>query len=187
MKALKKTWVAYTCALLLALCSIFGLGGIKLASVRKEAVTAFFQGQNGFSAYHDLAKRRESSYNLIHIGEKVLPGDNQQLKQCKSSWERFKEGNKPEDYASANPKLQSSVEQLYEVILQQSSLSDKERERADRQYSDFNERMSNLKYDDYYNGMAESYNKLCSKFPANLIANVTGNRQLPTFSGGTTE
>ena len=48
-------------------------------------------------------------------------------------------------------------------------------------YQEDREIMSNLQYDDYYNGLAEDYNRVCDGFPASVIGALTGAGKLPTF------
>ena len=61
------------------------------------------------------------------------------------------------------------------------TLLEGDRQIARRQYKDFCGRMSNLQYDDYYNGLAEEYNRVCSGFPASVIGALTGAGKLPVF------
>ena len=180
MKLLQNRAFAWILAGLMILAAILGLGGMKLRSARQDAVTAFFTGKDGFSPYDDLINRREYAYNLINIAEGTGLKDSALYAAAKQAWDQLDAAETPEAYYDANQALQPAIEELY-AELTSLDLENKSRVAADKQYSNFIGRMSNLRYDDYYNDLALEYNKICKAFPAKFIAMVTGNGPLPTF------
>lgn len=180
MGLLQKRAVAWCLAAVMAIGSVVGMGGMKLHAQRRQAVEAFRNGKDGFSAYSDLENRKETAINLIKIAELILAEDDQTLQAARGAWKEMDEAEKPEQYYTANNALQGAIDNLYQVM-NDNGMDAQQQELAQRQYANFTGRMSNLKFDDYYNDMAEDYNKTCSGFPAGLIAGLTGNGSLPVF------
>ena len=181
MKLLQNRAFAWLLAALMIFAAILGLGGMKLRSARQEVVAAFFTGNDGFSPYDDLLNRREHAYNLLHIAEGTGLKDSAVYSAAKKAWDLLDAAETPEAYYEANQALQSSIDELYSGLLSLDGLENKMRVAADKQYSDFIGRLSNLRYDDFYNDLASEYNQICMAFPAKLIASLTGNGPLPTF------
>ena len=179
MSLLKNRAVAWCLSALIAAGAPLGLGGWKLHGQRKQAEEAFFTGQNGFSPYNDLMNRRDSAYNLLTLAQKGLDQNSQAVKQAQSAWNQLDRAETPKEYHEANSYLQGAVDALYQQL--ESALTEEDWQIARRQYADFCGRMSNLQYDDYYNGLAEDYNRVCDGFPASVIGALTGAGKLPTF------
>lgn len=179
MSLLKNRIVAWGLSILIAAAATLGLGGWKLHGQRQQAEQAFFTGQNGFSPYNDLMSRRDSAYNLLTLAQQGLDQNSQAVKQAQAAWNRLDRAQTPEDYYEANSQLQGAVDTMYQQL--EPVLPESDRQIARRQYADFCGRMSNLQYDDYYNGLAEQYNHICGGFPASVIGALTGAGKLPVF------
>lgn len=179
MSLLKNRAVAWCLSIVIAAGSTLGLGGWKLHGQRKQAEEAFFTGQNGFSPYNDLMSRRDSAYNLLALAQRGLDQNDEAVKQAQSAWNKLDRAETPKEYYEANSRLQGAVDTMYRQL--EPALTAEDRQIARRQYSDFCGRMSNLQYDDYYNGLADEYNRVCSGFPASAIGALTGAGKLPVF------
>lgn len=179
MSLLKNRAVAWCLSILIAAGATLGLGGWKLHGQREQAEQAFFTGQKGFSPYNDLMSRRDSAYNLLTLAQKGMDQNNEAVKQVQIAWNSLDRAETPKEYYEANSQLQGAVDILYQQL--EPTLLESDRQIARRQYKDFCGRMSNLQYDDYYNGLAEEYNRVCSGFPASVIGALTGAGKLPVF------
>lgn len=180
MKIIHNRGFAFGVCLLAAVFSIFVLGGWKLSNLRDEAVDAFFEGENGYSAYQDLMERREHAANLLRIAEQTIPGE-EVSEVAAQAFDSLSEAESPEEYYEANEELQAAVDALYQALAESEAVDDETFERADRQYVDFCSIMSNLRLDDSYNDRAKEYNAVLEAFPAGLIGEVIGNGRLPLF------
>ncbi len=179
MKAWKNRGVAWLCAAGMALIAVFGIGGAKLHGKRGGAVEAFFTGE--YAPYADLMECRENAYNLAQAGEESLPEGDAALRGMAQALEELEQASSPLEYYRANLALEAAAETLYHA-LEGAGLPERQAKAVYRQYNDFCGRQNSLRLDDSYNGLAEEYNRLCSGFPATLIAWVTGNGPLPVFT-----
>ena len=180
MKIINNRGFAFAVCVLAAVISIFGLGGGKLSRLRNEAENAFFDDNNGYSAYQDLMERREYAANLLQIAQQTIP-EEEVYQSAAEAFDSFTASETPEEYYETNEVLQAAIDELYQA-LSQAGMEEEAFRRADRQYVDFCSVMSNLRLDDYYNDLAKEYNEVLEAFPTGIIAEVTGNGPLPVFS-----
>ena len=178
MKLINNRGFAFAVCVLAAVISIFGLGGGKLSRLRNEAENAFFDSNNGYSAYQDLMERWEYAANLLQIAQQTIPEE--EVWSAAEAFDSFMASKTPEEYYETNEALQTAIDELYQA-LSQAGMEEEAFRRADRQYVDFCSVMSNLRLDDYYNDLAKEYNEVLEAFPAGIIAEVTGNGPLPVF------
>ena len=178
MKLCKNRAAAYVICFAAVVFSVFVLGGGKLSNRRQEAEQAFFEGENGYSAYLDLMESREYAANLVRIAKKAFP-ESKNYEQAEQLLEEYEEAGTPEEYYEIMEAMSSALLELQEELKE--SADGETFASADKQYVNYNAKMSNLKFDDSYNAKAKEYNALCGKFPAALIGAVTGNGPLPVF------
>ncbi|MCI8855155.1 MAG: hypothetical protein HFH26_01250 [Clostridiaceae bacterium] len=180
MNRLKKRSTATLVLVLAMVLSIFVGGGWKLHQARAKAEDAFFNGKAGFSVYNDLLELRETSYNLLRISESI-GGAEAERRTTASAWARLDEAKTPEAYASACRELTDAVKALDAALTNGQSSPN---ESWERQLRDYNEFISHLRFDSFYDEKAEAYNRLLRDPLAALIGRITGSGEMPRFTDG---
>ncbi len=161
--------------------SILLSGGMGLRSQRSATQSVFSNGVygDGLSIERDLFERSEAAYNLCSIATKYLGSDNAQLVAVKAARDEISAKDSVSQKAVANKKLGETVEDLYTEI-ESANLSEQDKQFAYRQYKEFISRGDTIGRDEY-NIKAEGFNRECSRFPASLIAKLTGVKPLELF------
>ena len=117
MKIINNRGFAFAVCVLAAVISIFGLGGGKLSRLRNEAENAFFDGNNGYSAYQDLMERREYAANLLQIAQQTIP-EEEVYQSAAEAFDSFTASETPEEYYETNGALQAAIDELYQALSQ---------------------------------------------------------------------
>ena len=176
----KKRSTASFFLVVLALLSVFGIGGAKLKGQYKTVQAAYTQqDRHGNSIQNDLTASADYAASLIRQCETVLPADTLSLteaRQALADWNALTSADPAAQY-TANLRLYNAadalhadasraggspaIEDLYDSLVSVQSIID--REGAD------------------YNTTAERYNATVSAFPANVIGAVWGAGQAEQF------
>lgn len=163
-----------------ALAAVFGLGGMKLQSAHRAAVTEFTTGAHeeyeGFSLSGDLNERLEAGATLAKIGKQQLGETNAFVSEAFAQVDALKEAlasGSPAACYRANTALGKAVEALYPNL--------QENDTAKAQWEEFKSRQYTIDHS-AYNTVAEQYNDRAAAFPANLIGAVWGATEVERFA-----
>lgn len=179
MKLLKKRSTAALILIVLAVLSVFGVGGWKLGRERARAEDAFFTGAGGFSVYNDLMEAREVGWNLLHISEKAKGSVEAERRAAANAWAKLDEAKTPAEYAAAYQALGEALGELGGALENE---DEDLRAAWEKQAASFAEYGSHLRFDDYYDEKAEAYNRLLGDPLARLIGGLTGSGEMPRFT-----
>ncbi len=169
-------------AVVVALSIVLGGGGA-LRGMRSEALDVFYYGVHGdnLSIYTDLDARIDCAYNLASLADRYGSIPKGYAEEARLYADALKAAEKEDIRAMAadNSVLDISVESLY-TELENAALSDTDATFALSQYKEFTSRALTISRDGY-NAQAEEFNRQLSAFPANLVAAVSGVRELSLF------
>lgn len=150
-------------------------GGGRLKSLRNDALDVFY-GQDGID--FDLTRRCESAQLLAGLAQSYELDEAAVLRVQNAADIASGDG----DIAArgqANRDLTLAADQLY-TLMEKADLSDTDADYAYSLYKDIQSRaqiMSRSEYD----AMAAAYNQKINSFPANLIASIMAQGELPAF------
>ena len=177
----RKRRIAWILTVSIIILSVFILGGWKLESKRTSVQNYFFDGKNGFSIANDINVRRECGYNLLTIGERVK-ADPKKITALKDAISVSHDAMTVREYFEANTALTNAFDSLYSHLLN-SDISQEDKRLSAKQSDEFESREKTIQKD-LYNEKALAFNETIAKFPANLIAILSGINRVELFRNG---
>ena len=152
-------------------------------SLEAEAYPAeryFVDGSDGYSIQRELDNRTGLASNLLTVGSRYLVSGDQACAELENAIREMDEAKTVSEKAKANQKLTAATEHM-DLVLDEEMLS-----RSDERYrqqirADLMAANQNIGRSDY-NELAYHYNtEVLGKFPANILAKMTGVEELETF------
>ena len=171
-------WAVLAAAVIFSI-SFSGRGALK--STRVELEQIFYEGSegDGLCINRDLGVRAQEAYTLAAIARKYLGEDAPQVTGVEEASRRLSEGQLISERAQANAALTSAVEDLY-AALGECTLSESDQISARSAYREIQSRADTISRD-AYNARASAFNRTIEKFPASLLASLTGVEPLELF------
>lgn len=173
-------WIVLAVVVLL---SISLSGGTALRKSRAEVMDVFHYGVNNDSLciYNDLQARVECAFNLASTAGRYETIAQDAIASAEEAAQELSAVGRDDVGAlySKNTALTRAVETLY-TELENAPLSDSDATFALAQYKEFSSRGLTITRDGY-NARAEEFNRTLSAFPANLVATLSGVRELALF------
>ena len=179
MKKRSVAWVVF------AICVVFSLlfsGGRALFDKRNDTTAVFFDKGvegDGLCIKRDVIQRGECAYNLAGVAANYPAVDKALVTAAQSASTQVSEARSIPEFRQANDACQRAVEDLY-TVLSNMSLSEKDRSFALKQYDEFQSRGSAISRDGF-NEKARTFNHDRNQFPANLLAQLTGVKEVDLF------
>ena len=180
----KSRAIAWIISGLMLLVAVFGIGGGKIREQYQRGQEAFFSQEEGLSPYLVLMECREYAYNLLRLGEKVLPQWEPAMQSARTAWNRLDQAQTPGEYKQAYQALEREMASLYQALLQTSDITQQYEKMARRQYTFFQGEAAKFSLCTHYQMLAAQYNQLCQEPLAGLLSKMTQGEPLPMFSGG---
>lgn len=168
-KGMKKRAVAQTLAAVLALGSVFGVGGIKLNAYAARTAASFDNGMYSISA--DLEARLNTAANLVTVGQKVEGADPALLAVVDQAIAAVQAAQGPAAKAGADRTLSEAVNQLYDQAAAQANAN--QANLLASELAEFNSRGNTIRNNDY-NSNARQFNQELQGQPARLIGALWG-------------
>lgn len=172
---------AVLCVVVLA--SVILSGGGELRSMRGDVLETLRLGTNGdgLCVYGDMQERVDCALNLATLCGRYETIPHQTIEQTQKAAQALEATSSDNTRAlkQNNDALERTVEALYTEI-ENADLSEADRTYALSQYKEFTSRGLTITRDGY-NNLAEEYNRVCSQFPANIVARISGVTQLTLF------
>lgn len=166
---LKKKAVAVAAACLLAVGSVFGIGGAKLASYANSTSAAFSDGMYSIAA--DLDARLNSAANLVTVAKKVSGVSAESIDRTSGAIEAVKSAGGPAAKAAADAALADAANALYDEA---AALADAAQyDLLAGELAEFNARGNTIRNNDY-NSRAQAFNDTLAGQPAKLIGALWG-------------
>ncbi len=168
-----------------AACVIFSLSFSSeraLSNLRRDNEAVFYQGTTdsmGLSIDKQLQTRAMSAYNIASTAGNY-PIDASLVKTAKDAADALEKAKTIQDKNAANIACERAVQDLYTAI-ENTSMSSTDQNYALSQYRDFQAASDMIRHDKY-NEYAQDFNQELGKFPARLLAGLTGVSPLPMFS-----
>lgn len=134
---------------------------------------------DGLSIQNDLDYRVELAYNLVTVAKRYLDADDPAVAALLDARQALDDANDPAEQYDANMKLTTASTDLYEA-LGKLELSEKDEKYRRSIYSDMTSRNDTIG-NDPYNQLATEYNQKLERFPANLLAPLTGVEKAELF------
>lgn len=173
--------IAWIVLALAVLFSVSFSGGGAMKNMRFETQQIFYDGaaKDGLSINRDLDVRADKAYVLVSIA-KSYPGVGEaKIADAEAACKELTESKLIPDRHAANVHLTRAVEDLY-TALEQQSMSQTDKDAAYAAYKEVKSRADTISRD-MYNSEARTFNESISKFPANLVAMLTGVEPLMLF------
>lgn len=170
----------------LALVSVFGLGGAKLSARYREAANAFTAGvaaDNGYTMWDELNARANNAANVITSAGNAAGVRAEYLTAAQTALDAYEAALAAGDVSGlydANEALTAAVDQLY-ADLQANSATPTSMGAVQTQYSQFNS-AGNVLRNLSYNDTARQYNAEAGGFPASLIGALWGVQEVELFA-----
>lgn len=176
----------------LALVSVFSIGGVRLKGVRSRTARIYTSQQDeyGHSIQGDFAAQTDAAASLIrvagnHLGEE--DADVQAAQAALDSWNAEADADHPEVQYACNTALKGAVDLLYTAAADTADA--KTKGQLDDLYDSFTSAQATIERAAAgYNTQAEAYNEMISGFPAGILAGLWDAGPLQTFApadGGT--
>lgn len=177
----KKNSTASVFLVVLALLSVFGIGGAKLKGQYGSVQAAYTrQDSHGNSMQNDLAASADYAASLIRQCENLLPADNTALldaRQALDDW-NAQTGAEPSAQYTLNLRLYNAVDALHADAARAGGSG-----AVEDLYDSFVSVQSIIDREGAaYNLTADSYNQTISGFPASVIGAVWGAGQAGRFA-----
>lgn len=177
----KKRRIAWIVTSVIAILSVFILGGWKLSNKCEKVEEYFFNGKNGFSIANDIDVRVECGYNLLTVSDR-LSLDTNAVDELRSALADTQNALTIREYYKANEALTFAFDSLYTQI-SQSEADESVKRLAAKQADEFSSRLKTIQKDPY-NEKALAFNEELNHFPANLIAFLSGTDPVDLFRNG---
>ena len=166
---LKNKAVAVAAACLLAVGSVFGIGGAKLAAYANSTAAAFSDGMYSIAA--DLDARLNSAANLATVAEKVGGVSGEAINGVNGAIQAVQAAQGPAAKAAADGALAQAVNALYDEAV---ALADQNQyDLLAGELAEFNARGNTIRNNDY-NSRAQAFNDTLAGQPAKLIGALWG-------------
>lgn len=182
----KKRPVAALALVVLALVSVFGIGGARLKGLRSSTarIYASQQDEYGHSIQGDLAAQTDAAASLIRVAGNVLgqqDADVQNAQAALDAWNAEASADAPAVQYHLNTQLTGAVDILY------TAASDEADSKAKGQLDDLHDSFTSAQATIEraaadYNTKAEAYNEKVRTFPANVLAGLWDAGALETFA-----
>lgn len=190
-KALRTRAVAGLLCAVMAVGSVAGIGGAKLAAQSRDVVNSYTTGIAEDVKYNEeltvakqLTARENAAANILTSAGNVLGTNGAEYTAAKAALEAFQqsraEGFAPARQYAANEALGAAVDMLYNAMKLQAPESEK-MGTVQNQYSAFNQAQRMLGSLGY-NAAAQAYNRTAEGFPAGLIAVLWGIGEVELFA-----
>lgn len=169
----------------LALVSVFGLGGAKLKAQYTAAADSFTVGvaaDNGYTMMDELTSRADNAANIITSAGNAGAdaGYLEVARLALASYQQVLEQGDVSNIYAANVSLTAAIDQLY-ADLQAKSDTPMSMGAVQTQYSQFNS-SGNILTNLSYNDTAAQYNAEAGGFPAGLIGALWGVQEVELFA-----
>lgn len=182
----RKRPVAALALVVLALVSVFGIGGARLKGVRSSTARIYSaqQDEYGHSIQGDFASQTDAAASLIRVAGKVLgeqDADVQAAQAALDSWNAEADAARPAVQYQLNTALSGAVDLVYTAA---SDVADsKAKGQLDDLHDSFTSAQATIERAAAdYNTKAEDYNATVSAFPANVLAGLWNAGPLQTFA-----
>ena len=134
---------------------------------------------DGLSIQNDLDYRVELAYNFATVAKRYLDADDPAVTALLDARQALDDADAPAEQYDANMKLTTASTDLYEA-LGKLELSEKDENYRRSIYSDMTSRNDTIG-NDPYNQLAIEYNQKLERFPASLLAPLTGVEKAELF------
>ncbi len=182
----KKRPVAALAVVVLALVSVFGIGGARLKGMRSSTARVYStqQDEYGHSIQGDFAAQTDAAASLIRVAGNVLgeqDTDVQNAQAALDAWNAQASADQPAVQYQLNTTLSGAVDVLYTAA---ADVADsKAKGQLDDLHDSFTSAQATIQRAAVdYNTRAESYNETVSAFPANVLAGLWDAGPLQTFA-----
>ena len=182
----KKRPVAALVLVVLALVSVFGIGGARLKGVRSSTAQIYSAQQDefGHSIQGDFAAQTDAAASLIRVAGNVLGEQDADVLNAQAAldaWNAQASADQPAVQYQLNTTLSGAVDILYTAAAD--SADSKAKGQLDDLYDSFTSAQATIqRAATDYNPRAESYNKTAAAFPANVLAGLWNAGPLQTFA-----
>lgn len=182
----KKRPVAALVLAALALVSVVGIGGARLAGVRSAtaAVYSTAQDQYGHSIQGDFASGADAAASLIRVAGNVLGTDDADVQTAQAAldaWNDTSDAGQPALQYELNTRLAGAVELVYTAAADEAD--SKAKGQLDDLHDSFTSAQATIgRAAADYNTQAEAYNRMVESFPANLLSGLWGAGPLQTYA-----
>lgn len=182
----RKRPVAALALVVLALVSVFGIGGARLQGVRSRTARIYSSQQDeyGHGIQSDFAAQADAAASLIRVAGNVLgeqDADVQTAQAALDAWNAESDAGQPAVQYRLNTALSGAVDILYTAA---SDVADsKAKGQLDDLHDSFTSAQATIERAAAdYNTQAEDYNETVSAFPANLLAGLWNAGPLQTYA-----
>lgn len=182
----RKRPVAALALVVLALVSVFGIGGARLKGMRSSTARIYSaqQDEYGHSIQGDFAAQADAAASLIRVAGNVLGEqdvDVQAAQAALDGWNAEADAARPAVQYQLNTALSGAVDLVY------TAASDVADSKAKGQLNDLHDSFTSAQATIEraaadYNAKAEDYNATVSAFPANVLAGLWNAGPLQTFA-----
>lgn len=188
----KKRPTAVLALVVLALVSVFCIGGARLKGLRSRTAQIYTtqQDEYGHSIQGDFAAQTDAAASLIRVASNVLgetDADVQAAQAALDRWNAEADAAQPAVQYSCNTTLVGAVDLLYTAAADTADA--KTKGQLDDLYDSFTSAQATIqRAAAEYNTQAEAYNETVSDFPAKVLAGLWDAGTLQTFApsdGGT--
>lgn len=184
--AAKKRPVAALALVVLALVSVFGIGGARLAGTRSATAKVYSaqQDEYGHSIQGDFATQTDAAASLIRVAGNVLgqeDADVQVAQAALDAWNAEADADQTVVQYELNTRLVGAVDLVYTAAVEEAD--SKAKGQLDDLHDSFTSAQATIERAAAdYNTRAEAYNETVSAFPANVLAALWGAGPLQTFA-----
>lgn len=173
----RRTPVAALVLVVLALVSVFGIGGLKLKGnyAKVQALYTTATNEYGDGIQTDLAAQADAAASLIRLAGRILGEDEPTVAQANAALDGWNTAEAtPAAQYQANQTLYAAVGDTYTAASLQADTD--QRNQLDALYAEFTSRQALVERAaaNDYNPAAEAYNRTTAAFPGNLIGGVWG-------------
>ena len=168
---LKKRGVAAVLALVLALGSVFGIGGAKLSAYRSGKVDGLF-ATGPYSIATGLDARVNAAANILTVAKRVPGASEERMAALQTAINNMELAKGPAAKAKADSVLATEVELLYDQMVELARDAG-QLDMLEGQNADFMSQGNILSHSDY-NEAARQFNDLLDTFPASIIGGLWG-------------
>lgn len=173
---------AVLAAILAIIVSVFLGANLSLGRARSNAAELFYNGidGDGFGINYYLHEISGASANLVTVAKRHADESNPLLVQLEAARAQLQEADTPGQKYAAAQKLRASVEQM-DAYLQTLELDDYDANYHSKLVVNIDSYYRIISSDPY-NQYAARYNQSLKAFPANMLARMTGNKELELYS-----
>lgn len=182
----KKRPVAALVLAALALASVVGIGGARLAGLRSATAAVYSTAQDayGHGIQGDFASGADAAASLIRVAGNVLGTDDADVQEAQAAldaWNSESDAGQPALQYELNTRLAGAVELVY------TAAADEADSKAKGQLDDLHDTFTSAQATigraaADYNTQAEAYNRTVEAFPANLLSGLWGGGPLQTYA-----